>query len=403
MSDEKNREEKNEEKPLEDLGVSGLSRKPRKWQTCTPSSLPEVIIKRAYEVGVVSEDSRAATYFQIDHSVLSRAVQKAFQGQLEVMSTKEAMKKYDWSKKYWWNLINKDMDQFTRLAYTKWDHGYFIRILEDQKVTLPLQSCFFVFTDYLNQNVHNVIIAEPGSEAQIITGCTVHPNIRGGLHVGVSEFYIKEGAKLTFTMIHAWNRNFNSHPRSAALIEDDAVFVSNYLLFQPVRNLQTYPTAYCKGANSRVEFNNIIYGSGDSHIDVGSKVILQNSGARGEIITRALATDNAKIYARGLLQGEHEESKAHLECRGLLLSDNAMIYTVPELLAKAQGADLSHEAAVGKIAEEEICYLMSRGFSEKEATSLIVRGFMDVSIFGLPRNLEENIKRIISITAERAL
>jgi len=403
MSNEKkNREERNEDKLLENF-ASRLSRKPRKWQACALSNLPDEIIKRAYEVGVVPEDSRAATYFQIDHSVISKAIQRTFQGQIEVMSTKEAMKKYDWFKKYWWRLISKDMDQFTRLAYLKWDHGYFIRILEDQKVTLPLQSCLFVFTDYLNQNVHNVVIAEPGSEAQIITGCAVHPNIHGGLHVGISEFYIKEDAKLTFTMIHAWNRNFDSRPRSAALIGDNATFVSNYLLFQPVKNLQMYPVAYCKGVNSRVEFNNIIYGSGDSHIDVGSKVILQNSGARGEIITRAIATDNAKIYARGLLQGEHEESRAHLECRGLLLSDRAMIYTIPELLAKAQGAELSHEAAVGKIAEEEIYYLMARGFSEKEAASLIVRGFMDISIFGLPKDLEENIKRIVKATAERAL
>jgi len=386
------------------LDISKYSREPSEWQFCPLSSLPRDVLERSFEVGVVSqEDSRAATYFQIDHSVVSKTIQSLFQGQVEVMSTKEAIKKYDWFKDYWWKLVKKDTDRFTLLADSMWDHGYFIRILEDQKVTLPLQSCLFVLTDYLNQNVHNVIIAEPGSEAQIITGCTVHPNVHGGLHVGVSEFYIKEDAKLTFTMIHGWNQEFDSRPRSAALIEDNGVFVSNYMLFEPVKSLQMYPTAYCKGENSRVSFNNILYGSGNSYIDAGSKVVLQNEGARGEIITRAIATDNAKIYARGFLQGEHEDSKAHLECRGLLLSDNAMIYAVPELLAKAQGAELSHEAAVGKIAEEEILYLMARGFSEKEAASLIVRGFMDISIFGLPKELEENIERIVRVTAERVL
>jgi len=386
------------------LDISEYSRKPREWQACSLSSLPEEILKRSFEVGVVSEeDSRAATYFQIDHSVISKTVQRLFQGQLEVMSTKEAIKKYDWFKNYWWKLVKKDTDRFTLLADSMWDQGYFIRILEDQKVTLPLQSCLFVLTSNLNQNVHNVIIAEPGSEAQIITGCTVHPNVHGGLHVGVSEFYIKEDAKLIFTMIHGWSQGFDSRPRSAAVIEDNGVFVSNYMLFEPVRSLQMYPVAYCRGVNSRVSFNNIIYGSGNSYIDAGSKVVLQNEGTRGEIITRAIATDNARIYARGFLQGEHEDSKAHLECRGLLLSDNAMVYAIPELLAEAQGAELSHEAAVGKIAEEQIQYLMSRGFSEKEAASLIVRGFMDISIFGLPKELEENIEKIIKSTAERAL
>ena len=407
MSDEKkdgSRCKKQIEKPSVNLDVTRYVRQPREWKACPISNLPRDILKRSLEVGVIpKEKSRAATYFQIDHSVISKAVQEMFQGQLEVMSTREAVKKYDWFKNYWWKLVKRDSDRFTLLADSMWDHGYFIRIMEDQKVTLPLQSCLFVLTDNLNQNVHNVIIAEPGSEAQIITGCAVHPNVSGGLHVGVSEFYVREDAKLTFTMIHGWSQGFDSRPRSAAVIEDNGIFVSNYMLFNPVKSLQMYPVAYCRGVNSKVSFNNIIYGSKNSHIDVGSKIILQNEGARGEIITRAIATDNAKIYARGFLQGEHKASKAHLECRGLLLSDNAMIYAVPELLAKAQGAELSHEAAVGKIAEEQIHYLMARGFSEKEAASLIVRGFMDVSIFGLPEELEQNIEKIVNTTAKEAL
>jgi len=390
--------------PSVDLDELGYSREAKEWQACPLSSLPRDVVRRAFEVGVVSEeDSRAATYFQIDHSVVSETVQRMFQGKLEVMSTKEAIKKYDWFKDYWWKLVRRDADRFTLLADSMWDQGYFIRILEDQKVTVPLQSCLFVLTDNLNQNVHNVIIAEAGSEAQIITGCAVHPNVHGGLHVGVSEFYIKEDAKLTFTMIHGWNQGFDSRPRSAAVIEDNGVFVSNYMLFEPVKSLQMYPVAYCRGVNSKVRFNNILYGSKNSFIDAGSKIFLQNEGARGEIITRAIATDNAKIYARGFLQGEHNGGKAHLECRGLLLSDNAVIYAIPELLSKTPGAELSHEAAVGKIAEEEIQYLMARGFSEKEAASIIVRGFMDISIFGLPKELEESIEKIINATAERAL
>ncbi len=164
-----------------------------------------------------------------------------------------------------------------------------------------------------------------------------------------------------------------------------------------------YPTAYCKGVNSRVSFNSILYGMKDSYIDTGAKVVLQNEGTRGQVVARTIATDNAQIYARGFLQGEHDASKAHLECRGLLLSDNAQIYAIPELLAKAKGSDLSHEAAVGKISEEQVQYLMARGFTEDEATALIVRGFMDVSIFGLPKNLENEIRRMVDITAIKAL
>jgi len=394
-------------KPAElgpDLDISQYSRNPKNWEPCLLSSLPKDVLERALEVGVTSnEENRAATFFQIDHSVIFRAVQDLFENKVEIMSAKEALEKYDWLRDYWWKIVRVDADKYTALAELAWDQGYFIRILEDQHVTMPLQACLFISTDNLNQNVHNIIVAEPGSEAQIITGCTIHPGVQRGLHVGITEFYIKENAKLTFTMIHNWAQNFDSRPRSGAIIEDNATFISNYMSLKPVKSVQMYPVAYCKGVNSRARFNTIVYGSGNSYIDIGSKIVLQNEGSRGEIISRAIATDKAQICARGFLQGEHGGTRAHLECRGLLLSDEAMIYAVPELVSKSSGTELSHEAAIGKISEEQVQYLMARGFSKSEAESLIVRGFMDVGIFGLPKDLEMKIQKMLDITAERIL
>jgi hypothetical protein len=387
-----------------DINIDKFTRETKSWKSCPISQLPEDVLRRAYEVGMVTEkEARSGTFFQLDHSVTSKVVQSMFEGKAEIMSTADAIKKYDWLKDYWWKAVKVDADKYTSLAETKWDQGYFIRILEGQKVTLPLQACLFISTNNLNQNVHNIIIAEAGSESQLITGCTTHLSVFSGLHVGISEFFVKEDAKLTFTMIHNWAQGFDVRPRSAAMIGDNGVFVSNYLCFKPVKSLQMYPTAYCKGVNSRVSFNSILYGMKDSYIDTGVKVVLQNEGTRGQVVARTIATDNAQIYARGFLQGEHDASKAHLECRGLLLSDEAQIYAIPELLAKAKGSDLSHEAAVGKIAEDQVQYLMARGFTEDEATALIVRGFMDVSIFGLPKDLENEIRSMVDITANKAL
>ena len=407
MSSSKERALQARDKPAAlgpDLDVDGYSRDSRDWSNCPLSYLPEDIVKRSLDVGMVpDEEERAATYFQIDHSVVSRTVQRMFEGKVEVLSTREALKKYEWLKDYWWNIIQVDTDKYTSLAELHWDQGYFIRVLEGQKVTLPLQSCLFISTDNLNQNVHNIIISEPRSEVQIITGCAAHSNVSRGLHVGISEFYIKRNAKLTFTMVHDWALNFDVRPRTAASIEDDATFINNYVCLRPVKSLQMYPVAYCKGVNSRVRFNSILYGSSNSYLDVGSKVVLQNNGSKGEVIARAVAKDDSKIYTRGLLMGEHRNSKAHLECRGLLLSNNALIHAVPELLANTEGTELSHEAAVGKISEDQVQYLMARGLSEAEAEALIVRGFMDVNILGLPENLRERMEKLVETTAERAL
>ena len=387
-----------------DLNITRFGRKAKPWPTCPISALPKEVTQRALEAGVVAEGKgRAGMYFQVDYSVVIQAIRETFKGKIDVMSSQEAVEKHEWVRDYWWKIVDSTTDKYTALAELKWDKGVFIRVREGQRITLPLQACFFISKDGLNQNVHNLIVAEPHSEVQLMTGCTIHRGVQSGLHVGVSEFYVGEGAKLTFTMVHNWAPNFDARPRTAALLEKDATFISNYVCLRPVKSLQMYPVAYCKGENARARFSSILYGNGDSYLDVGAKVVLQASGARGEIVTRAIASDNAQIYTRGFLGGEHEDSKAHLECRGLLLSDGASIHAIPELDGRVKETELTHEAAVGKIAEEQILYLMARGFSESEAQSLIVRGFMDTGILGLPSELEKEIKRIVDVTVGKAL
>ncbi len=387
-----------------DLDIESFSREASPWPSCPVSSLPGDIAQMAISAGVRTDEvDRAGTYFQIDRSAVFKAMRKKFEGKAEILSTKDALKKYRWARNYWWKVVNANMDKYTALANLRWDQGYFIRVLKNQKIELPIQACMFISRENFNQNVHNLIIAEPGSEAQIITGCAVHPNIQTGLHVGISEFYVKKDAKLTFTMVHNWAQNFHVRPRSAALLEDGATFVSNYVCMKSVKSLQMYPVAYCNGANSRVSFNTILHGSKNSDLDVGSKVVLKGKGSRGEVIARAIAAENAQIKARGLLVGENKDSRAHLECRGLLLSDQAFIHAIPELVGKVEGTELSHEAAVGKIAEDQIQYLMARGFSESEAESLIIRGFMDVGTFGLPDALKKEIKRMVDASIAGAL
>lgn len=375
------------------------------WSPCQLSELPRDIAERAQEVGVKPDMSeRSGAYFQIDHSVVFSKILKAFEGKAEIISLKDAMKKYDWLERLVWSLVEKESDEYTRLAAEEWDNGYFIRIFENQKVTLPLQACLFISTNNLDQNVHNVVLAEPGSEAHIITGCTVHPNVRGGLHVGISEFFVRENAKLTFTMIHAWGEELIVRPRTGVLLEDGAIFVNNYVSLKPVKSLQMFPTAYCRGRESRAVFNSIIYGSKESKIDAGTRIILEGEKSRGEIISRTVAADRSEVITRGLLIGKSRESRGHLECMGLILSEGAVIRALPELVAEVEGTELSHEAAVGKIAEEQIFYLMSRGFSEDEARSLIVKGFMNPDIFmGLPEQLKMEIEKMIELTMKKKL
>ena len=347
-----------------------------------------------------SESGRSGSFLLQDRSVVFSRVKSMG---LELMSTTEALKQHEWLADYLWRAIPVDLDKYTSDVELDQMNGYFIRAKANSKVTIPVQACLFITTDKIGQKVHNIIIAEENSELHIITGCSVAHAVKSALHLGVSEFYVKRGAKITFTMIHNWSEGVEVRPRTAVVIEDDGTFISNYILMTPVKSLQTYPTAYCEGKNARANFQSIIYASGNARIDTGSRAVLKGERSRAEIISRVIATDNAEVIARGEMIGEGANASGHIECRGLILSDNAAITSIPELKAVRKDLDLSHEAAVGKIAEEAILYLMARGLSEEEATSVIIRGFLNVDITGLPDALARETKKMLDMSLEKVM
>jgi uncharacterized protein len=313
---------------------------------------------------------------------------------IEVLPVDQALQKYDWMADYWWKAVAADADKYTANVALDENNGYFIRALPGQKTVFPVQACLYLSKARLAQKVHNIIIAEEGSELHIITGCaTAHKN-EPGLHMGVSEFYIKKNAKITFTMIHNWNPEVAVRPRTGVIIEDNGLFLSNYLLLKPVRSLQMYPSARCEGENATVRYNSVLLAGKGSSLDVGSRAILNGKGSRTEIISRAITT-GGNIIARGYIEGNAPEVKGHLECRGLILEGGGIIHAIPELKGSLAGIDLSHEAAVGKIAEEEVEYLMARGLTRDEATATIVRGFMRVDIEGLPPHLAAELQKAV--------
>ena len=357
-----------------------------------PSSLPKEQKATVLDTGIMLDDpgQRSATFIQIDQSPVHFS---ADQEGLEVISLSKARNKYDWLEQYLWNAVKVDADKYTAHVELEQTDGYLIRSLPGIKTALPVQACLYMGHNKLAQRVHNIVIAEENSELHIITGCSSHP-MSAGLHLGISEFYIKKGARLSFTMIHNWAPEVEVRPRSAAIVEEDGVFMSNYLALKPMSSLQTYPTAVCAGPNATVRFNSVLVARSGSNMDLGSRVILNRPGARAEIVSRTIST-GGDIIARGDIQGNAPEVKGHLECRGLILGEQGTIHAIPELVGRLAGIDLSHEAAVGKIAEEEVEYLMARGLTRDEATAVIVRGFLKVDIEGLPPLLEAELKKAV--------
>ncbi len=364
----------------------------------SPKELPEedkeVMLKAGVDAG---EEGRSGSYIQKDTTAVYAT---SLMDGLEVIPIKEALK-LDWVKEYYWKLVPVDQDKFTSVAHTDLHNGYVIRSLPGAKVTFPVQACLYLHQDALSQNVHNLIIAGEDSELHVITGCVSGAHVNKGLHVGISEFFVKKNAKLSFTMIHHWAEGMMVRPRSVGVVEEGGLFLNNYVCMRPVNSLQMYPTTRLVGKGAVARFYSLLVGHPGSELDVGGRIILSAPETRAEIIARAIS-NGGTIINRGHLVGDVPGVKAHLECRGLILRGGDIL-AIPELHGKAEGVEMSHEAAVGKINQDEILYLMARGLTEDEATATIVRGFMSVDIPGLPAELKEQIDMAVAQTNEEVM
>ncbi len=341
--------------------------------------------------------NRCGSYLQMNQDVLHATC--AEEG-IEVLSIADALSKFKWLGDYSWNIIPADKDEYTKyVAAQKDPRGYVIIARKGTSNILPIQACLYLGREQI-QHVHNIIIAEEDSELHIVSGCASGAHVgKGGAHYGVSEFYIAKGAKISFTMIHTWDEHIDVYPRTAAKVGENGTFLSNYVCMRPVHKVQMYPTAFLDGDNSVARFSSVVIATKDSFLDLGSRSILKGKGASTELITRAI-TRGGTVISRGHILGETEGTKGHLECKGLIL-ENGRIYAIPEIEGTVVGTELSHEAAVGKIARDEIEYLMARGLDEETATATIIRGFLDVKITGLPAALQQQIDAAID-TAEKA-
>jgi len=362
--------------------------------------LPHRILQEAIHVGVnVNESASSGLFFHVDRETVYSKVNSAYRGQVEIMDLKDALKRRPSLRERMWKLVNREKDEYTRETAENWSGGYFMHIKPCAKVTLPLQSCLMITDENCRQRVHNIIVAGERSDSQILSTCAQHQETKAGAHLGVTEIWVENGAKLTFTMVHHWAPETLVRPRTGICIDSDAEFMSNYVCLTPTKDVQMSPRAVCEGLNSKAVFNSVLYVHPGSVMDIGSEAVLNGTRSVTEINTRAITRARSHLISRGTIHGNSDKCRGHLECRGLILDEESILEAIPILIATRSGAELSHEAAIGKLSEEEITYLMSRGLSRDEAVGVLVRGFMDVSVMGLSPAVRREIERVVDLVA----
>jgi Fe-S cluster assembly scaffold protein SufB len=312
----------------------------------------------------------------------------------------DALKEHDWLReRYYWRAVPADLDRYTaQCASAPEPQGYFIRVKKGTTVPFPVQACLYIARSNIAQTVHNVVILEEDTELHLITGCATRTDVGRAAHLGVSEHYVGRNARLTSTMVHSWGSEVEVRPRSGTIVEAGGTFVSNYVSLRPARSIQSNPRTWLNGENASARYLTIILGSKGSTIDTGGDVYLNGENSSVELAHRAVCT-GGRIYQRGLLVGNAPGCRAHVDCAGMILDagEDGFIEAVPGLRCLHPEARMSHEASIGKIAPEQVAYLQSRGMEEREAVSLIIRGFLDADIEGLSPELDARIAEIAEI------
>ena len=317
---------------------------------------------------------------------------------LVVLPMEEAVKKYpDVVKRHFLQLFRADESKMAAYHTAVWNGGIFLHVKRGLKVPFPLHLFFLIQESALAQAPHIIIIAEPDSEFHLIEGCTAPVLVKHSLHLDMTEAYLHEGAKVQLTVLQNWPEYVHTRPMTRARIGKGARFINTTVGLGTGRSNIANPK-YWVNENGYVELNGIILGQRDWYVDLGGEMYLQGRGAAGINASKAVIMDGSTVITRGRIVAEAPKTRGHISCDALLMSDRATMETYPGLVSKVDDAELSHEAAIGKIREEELFYLMSRGLSEEKATQLIVKGFLEPMLRDIPMEFLVEIRKIIELS-----
>ena len=316
--------------------------------------------------------------------------------------TDTAIKEHpDLLRKYFGKVIPPEDNKFAALNSAVWSGGSFIYVPPNVKVDLPLQAYFRINAENIGQFERTLIIADEGSEVHYIEGCTAPIYTTESLHSAVVELIAKKDAKIRYTTIQNWSKDvYNLVTKRAYAYENARVeWVDGNL---GSKLTMKYPGVYMLGRNAHAEVISIAFAGSDQHQDAGAKAVHLAPDTTSRITSKSVSKQLGRTTYRGLLHVAKGATnvKSNVRCDALLLDETSRTDTYPYVEVNEDDATISHEATVGKIGEDQIFYLMSRGFSESDALSLIVGGFIEPFTKELPMEYAVELNRLVKLEME---
>ncbi len=301
-------------------------------------------------------------------------------------------------RKYFGKIIPPEDNKFAALNSAVWSGGSFIYVPKGVKVDLPLQAYFRINAQNIGQFERTLIIADEGSEVHYIEGCTAPVYSSESLHSAVVELVALKGAKLRYTTIQNWSNDVYNLVTKRAYAYDGArvEWIDGNI---GSKLTMKYPGIYLLGQRAHGETLSVAFAGKNQHQDTGAKMVHLAPNTTSRITSKSVSKGNGRTTYRGLLHVAKGATnvKASVRCDALLLDDISKTDTYPYMEINQEDATVTHEATVGKIGDEQIFYLMSRGFSEEDALTLIVNGFIEPFTKELPMEYAVELNRLVKM------
>ena len=289
-------------------------------------------------------------------------------------------------------------NKFSALHGAIWSGGSFLYVPKDVKVDLPLQAYFRMEGAGEGTFEHTLIIADEGADVNYIEGCTAQTYSVNSMHSAVVEIFVKEGAKARYTTVQNWSKDvYNLNTKRAVVDANGTVeWVGGSM---GAKVVMLYPGSFLLGEGARADHLNVGVASGDVWKDTGAKVMHLAPNTTSNILAKSISKDGGIMGYRGLVRMGHNSqgSKSHVQCDGLMMDDRSRSDTWPDIQIQNPHVTVAHEAVVGKISDEQMFYLQSRGLSEEEAAAMIVNGFIEPVTKELPMEYAVELNRLIQL------
>jgi Fe-S cluster assembly protein SufB len=318
------------------------------------------------------------------------------------LSIEDGLRKHpDIFKEYFGTVVPIEDNKFAALNSAVWSGGSFVYVPRGVKVELPLQAYFRLNVANIGQFERSLIIVDEGAQVHYVEGCTAPQYTTSSLHSGVIEIIVKKGARMRYTTIQNWSTNVYNLVTQRSKVEENGTMewvdcnLGSHVTMK-------YPSCYLMGQGAHGEILSVAFAGKDQQQDAGGKMIHFAANTSSKITSKSISKNGGRSSYRGLLKVIKGATnvKSNVVCDALILDPQSRSDTYPTIEIDEQDVTIGHEATVSKVGEEQLFYLMSRGLSEEEATTMVVSGFIEPLVKELPMEYAVEMNRLIQLQME---